>query len=145
MFLLTIRMHILSSQLRRLVNLNFDHQPSYLATYQNNLSLTTLTGVCMCVCVWGGHACLHACVHVCKVEKERPLSYCNAFLQDDSCAMATLNYPRPFCEHAGILCDALTSNSSDLPALSEDDISKGIALELSQFQPLVGEFLWMDN
>ncbi len=42
--------------------------------------------------------------------------------------MATLNYPGPFCEHAGILCDALTSNSSDLPVLSEDDIIKGIAL-----------------
>ncbi len=48
--------------------------------------------------------------------------------------MATLNYPGPFCEHAGILCDVLTSNSSDLPVLSEDDIIKGIALELSQFQ-----------
>ncbi len=80
MFLLTIRMHILSSQLRRLVNLKFDHQPSYLATYQNNLSFTTLTGVCMSVC-GGGHACLRACVHVCKVhvEKERPLSYWYAF------------------------------------------------------------------
>jgi len=48
--------------------------------------------------------------------------------------MATLNYPGPFCEHAGILCDALTSDSSDLPVLSEGDIVKGIALELRQFQ-----------
>ena len=70
-----------------------------------------------------------------KGEKGKERSVCfTMFLQDHSSAMTTLNYPGPFCEHAGILCDALTSDSSDFPVLSEGDIVKGIALELRQFQ-----------
>ena len=73
--------------------------------------------------------CMH--VYVCKGEKGKERSVCfTMFLQNHSSAMATLNYPGPFCQHAGILCDALTSDSSDLPVLSEGDIVKGIALEL---------------
>ena len=49
-------------------------------------------------------------------------------------SMAALNYPGQFCKDAGILCDALVLESAVLPILREEDLKKGIALELNQFR-----------
>ena len=48
--------------------------------------------------------------------------------------MAALNYPGPFCSQSGILTDALMSITTPLPVLSEDELSKGVVLELNDFR-----------
>ena len=48
--------------------------------------------------------------------------------------MAAVNYPGPFCRQSGILTDALVSVTTPLPVLSEDELSKGVVLELNEFR-----------
>ena len=57
--------------------------------------------------------------------------------------MAALNYPGQFCKDAGIVCDALMLESAVLPILREEDLNKGIALELNQFR-VDSNLSWQD-
>ena len=57
--------------------------------------------------------------------------------------MAALNYPGQFCKDAGILCDALMLESAVLPILREEDLNKGIDLELNQFR-VDSNLSWQD-
>ena len=57
--------------------------------------------------------------------------------------MAAFNYPGQFCKDAGILCDALMLESAVLPILREEDLNKGIDLELNQFR-VDSNLSWQD-
>ena len=54
-----------------------------------------------------------------------------------------MNYPGQFCKDAGILCDALMLESAVLPILREEDLNKGIDLELNQFR-VDSNLSWQD-
>ena len=56
------------------------------------------------------------------------------------------NFPRPFCEAAGITVKSLLKGYSSLPRVEKEKLVKGIIVELNDFRKVVvGHILPVDN